>query len=183
MRSSVIALLAIGGLVMGSAASASVLCAKKNGVVVLRAAACNKKEAPMNPVALGLQGPQGIQGIQGIPGPAGPGAQTAVVTATGAVIAQSGSLVIAPLSIGPGYYSVHASTDITTKTVVVTTFATVSDGSFRGAPVYIVCGTGPNQTDCSSVPGVSNDNKTLIVVTTAAGDSSTAAHGFSIAIF
>lgn len=182
MRLSVIALLAIGGLVMGSAASASVLCAKKNGVVVLRAAACNKKEAPMDPVALGLQGPQGIQGVQGIQGPAGPGAQTAVVTASGAVIAQSGSLVIAPLS-GPGYYSVRASTDITTKTVLVTTFATVSDGSFRGAPVYAVCGTGPNQIDCSSVPGLSNDNKTLIVVTMASGDTTPAAHGFSIAIF
>lgn len=43
------------------------LCQKKSGALFARAA-CKKKEAPVDPVALGLQGPKGDTGDRGEPG-------------------------------------------------------------------------------------------------------------------
>ena len=49
---------------------AVVLCAKKSGVVMLRAA-CKKKEEPVDLASLGAVGPKGDPGAAGNPGPAG----------------------------------------------------------------------------------------------------------------
>ena len=49
---------------------AVVLCAKKSGVVVIRAA-CKKKETPLDLAQLGAVGPKGDPGPQGNPGPKG----------------------------------------------------------------------------------------------------------------
>jgi hypothetical protein len=161
-------------------ASAAVLCTKKSGVVVLRTAACKKKETQIDPIALGLQGPQGIQGVQGLQGP---GADSAVVAANGSVLAQSGGLTIAPFpAAGPGYYTIHAGKDVTGKTIQITTFATTSDGSFRGAPTYLICGTTPPGIDCTTL-SLANDNQTIIVVTTDTTSSTAEAHGWTVAIF
>ena len=61
---------AFGTLGVGDAAAA-VVCQRKSGALVVRAEACKRKEAPIDPVALGLQGPQGPIGVQGLQGPAG----------------------------------------------------------------------------------------------------------------
>ena len=53
-----------------SPVSALVLCTKKSGAMFLREA-CKKKEQPVDPVALNLQGPSGDKGDQGDPGAAG----------------------------------------------------------------------------------------------------------------
>jgi hypothetical protein len=52
------------------AASASMVCEKKSGVVVIRDA-CKKKETPVNLAAFGAIGPKGDKGDPGTPGGAG----------------------------------------------------------------------------------------------------------------
>jgi len=70
MRTLVVGL--IGALLVTSTARAAlVLCQKKSGAVFVRSA-CKKKETPLDPVALGLQGPPGNTGAKGDPGPPGP---------------------------------------------------------------------------------------------------------------
>src|SRR5438034_1343208 len=50
-----------------ASAGATVLCAKKSGVVVVRAA-CKKKETALNLAQFGAVGPKGDSGMQGPPG-------------------------------------------------------------------------------------------------------------------
>src|SRR2546428_530998 len=53
-------------------ARGAILCKRKSGVVVVRET-CKKKEALLDPAALGLRGPKGDPGVQGPPGPPGVG--------------------------------------------------------------------------------------------------------------
>jgi hypothetical protein len=183
MRSITISIAALV-LLAGTSAPAATLCSKKSGVVVLRDA-CKKKETAIDPVGLGLQGPQGVQGVQGPMGPQGPGADTALVAADGTILAQSGSITVTPVPLlGAGYYLITVPTDVQTRTVQVTTFAKIGDTSFRGASVYIICGTAPSALDCvgAGIPGAANDGKTLLVITTASTGSTSEAHGFALSV-
>jgi len=60
----VVGVVALG---ISSVASASVICEKKSGALVVREA-CKKKETPVNLADFGAIGPQGLQGPQGNPG-------------------------------------------------------------------------------------------------------------------
>lgn len=57
--------------VLGTAASADVLCKRRSGGVVVRSPECKKKEIPLDPATLGLQGPQGPPGQPGAAGSGG----------------------------------------------------------------------------------------------------------------
>src|SRR5262245_29251380 len=67
-----IGVVALVTLLGASTLDAAVLCKRPTGAVFLREA-CRKKEAAIDPVALGLQGPPGPPGPTGLAGPAGPG--------------------------------------------------------------------------------------------------------------
>jgi hypothetical protein len=62
------------------AADAAVLCATRKGAVRLRDA-CKSKETPIDPAAVGLQGPKGDKGDAGPAGPPGVGVATLAETA------------------------------------------------------------------------------------------------------
>src|SRR5206468_9101677 len=110
---------------------------------------------------------------------------TALVAADGTILAQTGSITVTPVpSLGPGYYLITLPTDVQTRTVQVTTFAKTGDTGFRGASVYIICGTAPSALDCvtAGVAGAANDGKMLLVITTAPTSSSAEAHGFALSV-
>ena len=58
-------LLTAGALGATSVSQAAALCIAPGKVVKFRPVACKKREKPIDPIALGLQGPQGIQGPPG----------------------------------------------------------------------------------------------------------------------
>ena len=159
-------------------APASVLCSKKNGIVVVRDA-CKKKESALDPAALGMQGPQGDQGIQGPPGQQGPGAQFAVIAGDGTVVAQSGGITTTVLN-GLAV-SVHMGADVTNKTIQITNGALTGDVGLRGPITFALCGTAPTAVDCTSL-GVANGNETIVVATTNTSGANEA-HAFHIAVF
>src|SRR5690242_5444191 len=103
MRTSTIMLAELAILLAAVPVRAEVLCAKKNGIVVMRTA-CKTRETAIDPVAVGLKGPQGDPGDQGdpgVPGPPGapgPGAQFAVVAADATIVTQSGGITASVVS-------------------------------------------------------------------------------------
>ena len=70
MKRLVAAALVVGVATAAGPAGASILCKTKQGGLVVRDA-CKKKESPVDPAQLGLQGPRGAQGLQGPQGPPG----------------------------------------------------------------------------------------------------------------
>jgi hypothetical protein len=91
-------------LLSGAQAGAAVLCQKRSGALSVRTA-CKKKEAVVDPIALGLRGPKGDQGDPGSPGP------TLAISGfkNGPVAVPSSLTSIAQLSIPtPGKYVIVA---------------------------------------------------------------------------
>jgi hypothetical protein len=178
MRSFISTILVLGVFTGVTVAQAAVLCSKKSGVVTVRTEACKKKETQLDPAALGLQGPQGDQGEVG---PQGPPAVSANVAADGSIVAQSGGVTVSLLLASPGAFVVHTGTNVVGKTILLTTWATLSDGDNRGAATYLMCGTTSPAVDCSTA-GVANDDQTLIVVTTATNNTTGEPHGFNLVV-
>jgi hypothetical protein len=64
-------LITAGLVLLALPSSAAVLCSTRRGLVKLREAACKPREQPVDPIALGLQGPPGEAGTPGSAGPPG----------------------------------------------------------------------------------------------------------------
>ena len=156
---------------------ASVLCAKKSGGLVMRAA-CKAKETAGDAATAGLQGPQGNEGQQGLQGPQGPGARWAVVAADGTIVAQTGGITVSFVS---GLFKVSMGADVTNKTIQLSNVAIGADTGTRGPSTFALCGTAPTAIDCTSI-GAANDNQTIVVATTSLAGAN-ALHAFHIAVF
>jgi len=74
MRTKIQAMGAFVAIVLGGVetSTSAILCKAADGTLKVRSAVCQRKEARVDPVSLGLQGPPGPQGPGGPSGPQGP---------------------------------------------------------------------------------------------------------------
>ena len=144
-----------------AAASAGVLCAKRNGVLAIRDGGCKRRESVIDVASLGLlgppggAGPTGPEGPTGVPGTPGTPGPTGIVGPTGSEgpTGPQGTTGVAPVSTGPSAvglnlysYFMNTSTNGTTfqfgqmhlRTVgVAGEFEVCSDGAI-GSTVPVV---------------------------------------------
>jgi hypothetical protein len=110
------------------------------------------------------------------PGTLEPRVAWAVVSKTGGVISQSGSLSVQRFA--SGTYIVDFGQDVSGRVLQATPYLLTTDGSPRGPVLVARCGTGPDAIDCS--PAAPNDNRHVFVSTSNQGETINEDHAFSI---
>jgi hypothetical protein len=170
----------VGLLVLSTSADAT-LCRRKSGVLVFRPGACKGKEKALSAGdigAVGPTGPEGPRGPEGPPGAAGPAARWALVSGTGAILAQSGGISIVPISSGAHVIDFGAS--LAGKVLQATTAYTDTESAGDGRVNVGLCGGGAGRITCD--PGM-NDDRHVFAYTVNAAGTLNEPHPFFIAAF
>ena len=121
--------------------------------------------------------PAGPQGPAGPAGPAGPGAKWALVSPSGAIIAQSGGL--SARHAGDGYYVLDFGASVQGHLILASYSRSSDDRSTPGAIRAGTCTTATNEGD-NCVTG--NDPRFVAVITYDAGSVLPVDHSFYVAV-
>ena len=178
LRQNVIALLALFIALGGTsafAASALINGAKIKNHTIAKSKLTSKAVKQLR----GNRGARGATGAQGVQGPAGPGALWAEVAGNAAIARQTGGITVAHPS--GGIYLINFGADVSHQ-LILTSSSFYQDQSFRGTILAATCGDVDTVVPgfCTSV-GVTAPQNTVVLVTTAAGDTGDEDHPFFVA--
>lgn len=171
----------IVGFLMLSASADATLCRRKNGLLAFRSGSCRAREKPVSAAdigAAGAQGAEGSPGSEGPQGPAGPGARWALVSGSGAILAQSGGITVVTSTNGAHVLDFGAS--LAGKVLQATTAYLDSESAGDGRVNVGLCGGGAAGITCD--PPANDDHHVFAYTVNAAGTLNEP-HPFFIAAF